>query len=158
MSVNGKASIVGAYEHPGRDLPDRSSAQIHAEVAFGALADAGLSLNDVDGFFCNGQLGFGAISLAEYIGFKNLRYTDSTFTGGSSYLCHVVHAALAVASGKCRIALVAQGARVRGIVRGAKLPPDTPEYPFEAPYGETNLGIYALAARRHMFEYGTTAR
>jgi len=158
VSVNGKASIVGAYEHPGRDLPDRSSAQIHAEVAFGALADAGLSLNDVDGFFCNGQLGFGAISLAEYIGFKNLRYTDSTFTGGSSYLCHVGHAALAVASGKCRIALVAQGARVRGIVRGAKLPPDTPEYPFEAPYGETNLGIYALAARRHMFEYGTTAR
>lgn len=158
MSLNGKAFIVGAYEHPARDLPDRSAAQIHAEVALGALADAGLALKDVDGFFCNGQLGFGAISLAEYIGLKNLRYTDSTFTGGSSYLCHVGHAALAVASGKCRIALVTQGARVRGIVRGAKLPPETPEYAFETPYGETNIGIYALAAQRHMYEYGTTAR
>ncbi|NMX39324.1 MULTISPECIES: thiolase domain-containing protein [Pseudomonas] len=158
MSLNAKAVIVGAYEHPGRDLPDRSAQQIHAEVALGALADAGLGLQDIDGFFCTGQLGFGAISLAEYIGLKHLRYTDSTFTGGSSYLCHVGHAALAVASGKCRIALVTQGARVRGIVRGAKLAPDTPEYPFEAPYGETNLGIYALAARRHMHEYGTTAR
>ncbi len=158
MSLKGKAVIIGAYEHPGRDLPDRSAAQIHADVARGALADAGLGLQDIDGYFCNGQLGFGAISLAEYIGLKNLRYTDSTFTGGSSYLCHVGHAALAVASGKCRIALVTQGARVRGIVRGAKLPPDTPEYPFEAPYGETNIGIYALAAQRHMYEYGTTAR
>ena len=158
MSLSGKTSIVGAYEHPGRDLPDRSAAQIHAEVAFGALADAGLGLQDVDGYFCNGQLGFGAISLAEYIGLKHLRYTDSTFTGGSSYLCHVGHAAIAVASGKCRIALVTQGARVRGIVRGPKLPSDTPEYAFEAPYGETNIGIYALAAQRHMHEYGTTAR
>ena len=158
MSLRGRTSIVGAYEHPGRDLPDRSAAQIHAEVALGALADAGLGLRDVDGYFCNGQLGFGAISLAEYIGLKGLRYTDSTFTGGSSYLCHVGHAALAVASGKCRIALVTQGARVRGIVRGPKLPPDTPEYAFEAPYGETNIGIYALAAQRHMYEYGTTAR
>ena len=103
MSLNAKAVIVGAYEHPGRDLPDRSAQQIHAEVAFGALADAGLGLQDIDGFFCTGQLGFGAISLAEYIGLKRLRYTDSTFTGGSSYLCHVGHAALAVASGKCRI-------------------------------------------------------
>ncbi|WP_426191405.1 thiolase domain-containing protein [Massilia sp. DWR3-1-1] len=158
MSMNGKAVIIGAYEHPGRDLPDLSAAQIHAQVAHGALADAGLGLDDIDGYFCNGQLGFGAISLAEYIGLKRLRYTDSTFTGGSSYLCHIGHAALAVASGKCRIALVTQGARVRGIVRAAKLPPDTPEYPFEAPYGETNIGIYALAAKRHMYEYGTTAR
>ena len=158
MSLIGRASIVGAYEHPGRELPDRSAAQIHAEVALGALADAGLGLQDVDGYFCNGQLGFGAISLAEYIGLKRLRYTDSTFTGGSSYLCHVGHAAIAVATGKCRIALVTQGARVRGIVRGPKLASDTPEYAFEAPYGETNIGIYALAAQRHMHEYGTTAR
>jgi acetyl-CoA C-acetyltransferase len=156
MSVRGKASIVGAYEHPGRDLPDRSAAQIHAEVALGALADAGLELKDVDAYFSTGQLGLGSISLAEYIGLKHLSHIDSTFTGGSSYLCHVGHAAAAIAAGKCRVALVTQGARVRGIVRGAKLPADTPEYAFETPYGETNVGIYALAARRHMHEYGTT--
>ena len=156
MSIKGKAFIAGAFEHPGRDLPDLSVMRIHAECAMGALADAGLSLADVDGYFCNGQLGFGGISMAEYLGLSP-SYIDSTFMGGSSYLAHVGHAASAIAAGKCKVALITQGAKVRGVVRGAKLAPDTPEYPFEHVFGETNAGIYALAARRHMHEYGTTA-
>ena len=55
MSIRGKAFIAGAYEHPGREIPDKSVAQVHAEVALGALADAGLSLSDVDGYFCAGD-------------------------------------------------------------------------------------------------------
>lgn len=51
MSIKRKAFIVGAYEHPGRRLPDTSVPQIHAEVALGAVADAGLTLDDVDGLF-----------------------------------------------------------------------------------------------------------
>ena len=43
MSLNGQAYIVGAYEHPTRKAPDKSVAQLHAESAIGALADAGLS-------------------------------------------------------------------------------------------------------------------
>ena len=156
MSIKGKAYIAGAFEHPKRDLPDLSVMRIHAECAMGALADAGLSLSDVDGYFSNGQLGFGGISMAEYLGLSP-SYIDSTFTGGSSYLAHVGHAASAIAAGKCKVALITQGAKVRGVVRGAKLAPDTPEYPFEHVFGETNAGIYALAARRHMYEYGTTA-
>ena len=49
MTIRGKAYIAGAYEHPDRKIPDKSVAQMHAEVALGALADAGLSLSDVDG-------------------------------------------------------------------------------------------------------------
>ncbi len=156
MSIREKAHIVGAYEHPGRDLPHHSVQQIHAECAMGALADAGLSLGDVDGYFSTGQLGFGGLSLAEYLGLRP-SYIDSTFTGGSSFLAHVGHAAAAIAMGKCKIALITQGAKVRGVVRGPKHTADTPEFPFETVYGETNAGIYALAARRHMHEYGTTA-
>ena len=52
MSIKGKAYIVGAYEHPTRKAPDKSVAQLHAEVAKGALEDAGLTKDDVDGYFC----------------------------------------------------------------------------------------------------------
>jgi len=156
MSIRGKAHVMGVFEHPARDLPDHSVQQIHAECAVGALADAGLSIRDVDGYFSTGQLGFGGVSLTEYLGL-NPSYIDATFTGGSSYLAHVGHAAAAIAAGKCRVALITQGAKVRGVVRSAKHSVDTPEFPFETVYGETNAGIYALAARRHMHEFGTTA-
>ena len=156
MTIRGKAFIAGAFEHPARDLPNHSVAQIHAECAIGALADAGLSIGDVDGYFSTGQLGFGGVSLTEYLGLKP-RYLDATFVGGSSYIAHVGHAAAAIAAGKCKVALITQGAKVRGVLRGNKHTADTPEFPFETVYGETNAGIYALAARRHMHEYGTTA-
>ncbi len=55
MSIKGKAYIAGAYEHPTRKAPDKSVAQLHAEVAIGALADAGLGQKDVDGYFCGGD-------------------------------------------------------------------------------------------------------
>src|SRR3954463_10687077 len=106
MSLRGVASIAGAYEHPERSLPDRSLAQIHAEVALGALADAGLTLRDVDGYFCAGDApGLGPLSMAEYLGLR-LSYVDTTETGGSSYVIHVGHAAAAIAAEKCSVALV----------------------------------------------------
>src|ERR1700744_2427686 len=86
MSVKGKAYVVGAWEHPLRDIPHLSTAQVHAECAAGALADAGLSMSDVDAYFCAGDApGFGAMSMADYMGLK-LKHMDSTETGGSSYI------------------------------------------------------------------------
>ena len=94
MSIKGKAYIMGAYEHPLRDAPDKSTPQIHAECAKGALEDAGLTKDDIDGYFCAGDApGFGAMSMVDYMGLKNVRHMDSTETGGSSYLLHVGHAA-----------------------------------------------------------------
>ena len=55
MTLNGKAYIAGAYEHPTRYAPDKSVTQLHAECALGALRDAGLDLKDVDGYFCAGD-------------------------------------------------------------------------------------------------------
>ena len=51
MTIKGKACIVGAYEHPTRKAADKTVAQLHAEVAKGALEDAGLTRQDVDGYF-----------------------------------------------------------------------------------------------------------
>jgi acetyl-CoA C-acetyltransferase len=159
MTIRGKAHIAGAYEHPERKIPDKSVAQVHAEVALGALADAGLSLRDVDAYFCAGDApGFGPVSMAEYLGLDRLRYVDSTETGGSSYLSHVGHAAAAIAAGKCRVALIT----LAGLPRSQGTPQASrsalaPEAGFEQPFGPTTVSMYALAARRHMYEYGTTS-
>ena len=160
MSIRGKASIVGAFEHPGRELPGVSVAQIHAEVAAGALADSGLGFSDVDAYFCAGDApGFGAISMAEYMGLR-LAYMDSTETGGSSYLCHVGHAAAAIAAGKCKVALITLAGNPRTAPPSSRRTGWTgaPEGNFEQSWGMWGpANTYALAARRHMYEYGTTS-
>src|SRR5262245_63471849 len=89
MTIKGKAYIAGVYEHPTRKADDKSLAQLHAESAYGALADAGLTREDVDGYFCAGDApGLGPLSMADYMGLK-LRRMDSTETGGYSYVVHV---------------------------------------------------------------------
>jgi acetyl-CoA C-acetyltransferase len=160
MSIRGKAVIVGAFEHPRREIPDRTVAQIHREVAIGALADAGLTLADVDAYFCDSTApGFGPVSMAEYLGLS-ARYIDSTETGGSSYLAHVGHAAAAIAAGKCRVALITLAGRPRtgGMMPGgAGRIMDSPEAGFEQVGISSPVGNYALSASRHMYEFGTTS-
>ena len=72
MSIKGKANIVGVFEHPTRKADDKSLFQLHAECARGALADAGLSKGDIDGYFCaSGDTpGLGALSMIDYLGLK----------------------------------------------------------------------------------------
>src|SRR5689334_16209371 len=160
MSIKNKAYIVGIYEHPTRKAEDKSLAQLHAESAKGAIEDAGLSKSDIDGYFCAGDApGLGPLSMADYMGLK-LRHMDSTDTGGSSYLIHVGHAAEAIALGKCNIALITLAGKPRseGQATGtaARTAQNTPDGPFENPYGPATANMYAMCAMRHMHQYGTT--
>jgi acetyl-CoA C-acetyltransferase len=165
MSIKGKAYIMGAYEHPLRDAPDKSTPQLHAECAKGALEDAGLTKDDIDGYFCAGDApGFGAMSMVDYMGLKNVRHMDSTETGGSSYLLHVGHAAQAIAEGKCSVALVTLAGRPRqnkffggGAGKPGQLTDGPPEAGYENIYGGTTHNTYGMCAMRHMYEYGTTS-
>ena len=157
MSIRGKAFIAGAYEHPLREIPDRSTPQVLAEVALGALADAGLALSDVDGYFSDCAIGYGGLSMVDYLGLHPT-HVDSTETGGSSYLFHVGHAAEAIAAGSCHVALVAMAGRPRSAaVRRPVFGEPTPDVVFEGLWGMSGAVTgYALAATRHMHEYGTT--
>ena len=162
MSINGKAYIAGVYEHPTRKAVDKSLAQLHAESALGALADAGLTKDDVDGYFCAGDApGLGPLSLVDYMGL-NLRHMDATETGGSSYVLHVGHAAEAIAMGKCSVALITLAGRPRaeGMATGTaprNYGSSAPDVAFEFPFGPTVVNMYAMCAQRHMYEYGTTS-
>ena len=161
MSLRGRACIVGAYEHPTRKAENKSVAQLHAECARGALQDAGLSLRDVDGYFCAGDApGMGGLSMVDYLGLK-VRHVDSTDVGGSSYLLHVSHAAQAIAMGKCDVALVTLAGRPRSEAHSGTLPrvvaANVPDAPFEIPYYQVTVNSYAMVAARHMHEFGTTS-
>tara|TARA_B100000700_G_scaffold44464_1_gene46143 strand:- start:521 stop:1690 length:1170 start_codon:yes stop_codon:yes gene_type:complete len=162
MSINGKAYIAGVFEHPTRKATDKSLAQLHAESALGALKDAGLTKDDVDGYFCAGDApGLGPLSLVDYMGLK-LKHIDATETGGSSYVLHVGHAAEAIAMGKCSVALITLAGRPRaeGMATGTaprNYGSSAPDVAFEFPFGPTVVNMYAMCAQRHMYEYGTTS-
>ena len=162
MGLKGKACIAGAFEHPTRKAPDKSVAQLHAECAKGALADAGLTKDDVDGYFCAGDApGMGPLSMVDYLNLK-LRHVDATDIGGGSYLLLVAHAAEAIAAGRCNVALITLAGRPRseGMATGTAPRlgnPAQPDLQFEYPYAPTLVNMYAMCARRHMYEYGTTS-
>src|SRR5690606_14012437 len=155
------AAIVGVYEHPARKTPDKTDAQLHLECALGALADAALSLCDVDGYFCAGDVpGMGAIHMAEYLGIRP-SYIDNTELGGASYLTLVAHACQAIEAGKCNVALITLAGRPRSDAALGMGPPslgaNIPEDPYEVPFGLNTVASYAMLAARHMYEFGTTS-
>ena len=109
--------------------------------------------------------------MAEYLGLK-LRHVDSTECGGSAPILHVAHAAEAIAAGRCNVALITLAGRPRAAMRrgrgqGRQAPaaalalrppdPDAPELAFELPYGPATQNLYAMVAKRHMHEFGTTS-
>ena len=158
--------IVGAYEHPLRDAGDKTLAELQVESALAALADAGLSKDDVDGFFCGPDApGTGPLSIADYMNL-NLRHVDTTNTSGSSYVLLAAHAVEAIEAGKCDVALITHAARPRaakravGGMKGALVRNDDPQQPdfqWENPFGIQIMNVYGMTAMRHMHLYGTTA-
>jgi acetyl-CoA acetyltransferase len=159
-SLRGAAAIVGVADaaSPTGEL-DRRGRVLEAAMIRAALDDAGLTLADVDGIACSGL----ATGVAEYLGIHP-RYVDGTFVGGSSFEVHVEHAAAAIASGLCDVVVGVYASTPR---QDRKLGPLTPSFgpmgpdvagEWEAPYGAMiPMTSYALAASRHMAQYGTTA-
>ena len=154
--VRGSAAIVGAAESDiGAVAALMSPMDLMAQGIHRALEDAGLTLKDVDGLFCaTTQARTSAMSLVEYLGLPNA-YTDSTIVGGSSFEVHVAHAQAALAAGLCTVAVIAYGSTQRTVGRRAA---SAREYnAYETPYKPfLPATAYAMAASRHMHEFGTT--
>lgn len=161
-----KASIVGAYESPRRQAPRLHPFALQMECIAGALADAGLSLSDVDGLcvaagdWAEGGGVNSVTEFAEYAGIKPT-YFDSTDVGGCSYIVHAGHASAAIAAGHADVVVISYASCPRW------WPLTTPSFDpfvlpagpgqFELPYGPTLISAYAMFAQRHMALYGTTS-
>lgn len=151
-----KAAVVGVAECDEIGLvPGKSTLQLQGEAVLNALADAGLSLRDVDGLF---TAGFRTTEVAEYLGIQP-SYFDGTHVGGSSFVVHLGHAAAAIQAGLVDVALIVHGesGRSRHGLPASKTDPQGMEGQFEAPFGSPGaIGSYAMACARHMHVYGTT--
>ncbi|MDI3509346.1 thiolase [Hydrogenophaga sp. NH-16] len=153
--LRGAAAIVGASLGGVPMAPGRSALEILGEAVHGALADAGLKLSDVDGLFTGSSYHFLAgLSVAEYLGIHP-KFCESTMVGGSSYVGHLLTAAMALHTGQCEVALICYGSNQGSGFGKLKSMAETPLY--EAPYEPRYpISSYALAAARHMHQYGTT--
>ncbi|MFJ9035187.1 thiolase C-terminal domain-containing protein [Streptomyces sp. NPDC102406] len=155
-----KAAVAGvALSDCGR-VDEATPYTLHAQAARRALADAGLTPDAVDGFASAGLGTLAPAEVAEYLGLRP-RWVDSTSVGGATWEVMAAHAADAIAAGHARAVLLVYGSTARADIRagrrtanlsfGARGP-----LQFEVPYGHTLIAKYAMAARRHMYAYGTT--
>jgi acetyl-CoA acetyltransferase len=156
LSARGKAAIVGAAESDlGEVGPGFTPLDLIGQATERALTDAGLEKKDIDGLFsASVYYQMPTLSVGEYLGIRP-RYSDATMMGGSSFVSHLLHAIAAIEAGLCEVALVAYASTQlsEGGFRGVSDPPN----PFETPYRPRYpVSMYALAASRHMYEYGTT--
>ena len=152
----GAAAIVGVAESDlGAVAAEMTPIDLMAQGIQRALADCGLQLRDVDGLLCaTTQSRTSGLALSEYLGISPA-FIDTTILGGSSFMFHVAHAQAALQLGLCRVAVIAYGSTQRTVGRRQA---SAREYnPYETPFRPfLPATAYALAASRHMHQYGTT--
>ena len=153
-------AIAGVAESPLGEVHDQTELSMCALAARDALAEAGLDVADVDGLFVNYMGEEGTAQVGEYLGIQP-RYADSTDLGGAAFEAFIHHAMLAVAAGRCEVALITYASRQRTKRERSLAGPalaQTLDGQFVAPYGlPSPVGAYALIAARHMARYGTTS-
>jgi acetyl-CoA acetyltransferase len=160
-SLRGSAAIVGVGHAGLGDASGRSEIEILAEASQNAVRDAGISMRDIDGI-CTASVNSAmwGLPVAEYLGIQP-KFIDSTMLGGSSFVSHLLPAAMALQAGICNAVLVCYGSTQRSgaLGRGStaqfrrQFDPQPYEHPYEPAFP---VAAYALAAARHMHEFGTT--
>ncbi len=150
------AAIVGVAESDLGQVADGMSViDLMAQGTKRALDDCGLDLKAVDGLFCaTAQSRLSVLAFAEYLGIDP-PFLGSTIVGGSSFEYHVAHAMAAIEQGLCNVAVIAYGSTQRTV--GRKQASQREINPYETPFKPfLPASAYALAAARHMHEFGTT--
>jgi acetyl-CoA acetyltransferase len=155
-----RVAIVGAALSDCGRIDDKTAFELHQQATTRALGDAGLTKDDIDGFMSSGLGALAPIEISEYMGIRP-SWADSTSVGGSTWEFMLEHAYAAIAAGLVGVVALAYGSTARADLkrrlRGANLSfgrrgPSQ----FDAPFGHTLIAKYAMVARRHMHEFGTT--
>jgi acetyl-CoA acetyltransferase len=160
-SLRGSAAIAGVATFGCGETPGFTDLELLARSARAAVADAGLKMSDIDGL-CTASASstMWGLPVVEYLGL-NPCYIDTTMLGGSSFIAHLLPAMQAIRSGQCNAVLVCYGSAQRSAAFGRReivaarrfLDPQPYEHPYEP---MLPVSAYALAASRHMHEFGTT--
>lgn len=155
-SLRGRAAVVGVAESDlGEVTPGFTEQDLIGQAASRALADAGIDRLEVDGLFCASSVQPApTLNAGEYLGIRP-RYSDGSNIGGSSAVSHLLYAAGAIEAGLIDVALIVYGSIQRSAA-GKLVSPATVSIWEEAFRPRWPLTMYALAASRHMHEFGTT--
>jgi len=160
-SLRGQVAIAGVGHAGLGEAHGFTEMEVLAQAAARAVADAGLTMRDIDGLAtCSSSATMWSMPVAEYLGLKP-RYIEATMLGGSSFVSHLLPSVMALVSGQCNAVLVCYGSTqktaVFGRKEGVKARTLLDPQPFEYPYSPLSpVTSYALAAARHMHQYGTT--
>lgn len=159
--LRGKAVIAGVGTAGLGKAEGYTELEILTAAALEAVKNAGLSLQDIDGITtCSSLSTMWALPVIEYMGIRPT-FIDSTMLGGSSYVAHLMPAIQALESGQCNAVLVCYGSTQRTAqfnrAELTKVRKVLDPQPYEMPYDPPlPVAAYALAAGRHMHQYGTT--
>jgi acetyl-CoA acetyltransferase len=155
-----RVAIVGAALSDCGRVDTKSPFELHYQAASRAIADAGLTKADVDGFGSTGTGLIAPVEVAEYLGLRPT-WIDGTGVGGAAWVVMAEHAVEAIRAGHADVVVLVYGSTTRADLKarrrtanlnfGARGPVQ-----FDAPYGHALIAKYAMATRRHMYEYGTT--
>jgi acetyl-CoA acetyltransferase len=156
-SLRGSTAIVGVGTTGVGQAPGRTHLELLAQASASALAEAGLTLKDVDGLFTSTLVNFfPTLTVGEYLGIRP-KVAGGTNLGGASFVDHVMSATLALNAGLCDVALICYGSNARSGSGKHTTMADQP--PYELPYQpRMPVSAYALVAARHMHQFGTTRR
>jgi acetyl-CoA acetyltransferase len=165
MTHHNSAAIVGLGITEIGKIYGRSTADFAADAILRACRDAGLALSDLDGLLTNSGLTPGlGLPLSRDLGLQNLRLLSEVQGYGSSAGAMVAIAAMAVKTGTADVVacVFADAPLKSGIGIGAAYENSAPRAAgFSTMPGAVGLyganPYYALAARRHMINFGTTS-
>jgi len=163
QDLRGSAAITGVATYGCGEAPGTTDMSLLAHAAHRAVADAGLTMRDIDGLCTASVLStMWPMPVIEYLGLQPT-FIDGTMLGGSSFIAHLMPAMLALAAGQCNHVLVCYGSTQRTGTMNRKAVADARRVmdpqPYEMPYEPVlPVAAYALAASRHMALYGTTRR
>ena len=162
LNLRGKVAVVGAFDTEVGKLSGVTPTELCVQAALGAIADAGISKEQVDGLVtCNSMaqpIMYHAEAIAEYLQIFP-RYCFAAAAGGGTTFSVIHHAASAIVTGMADVVVVAMADCMRtGLSREQSLvvQASTGHPQFEQPYGPTVPAYYALIAQAHMAQYGTT--
>ncbi len=155
-----RVCIMGAALSDCGRVDTKSAFELHYQAASRAIADAGLTKDDIDGIGSTGMGLIAPVEIAEYLGLRPT-WIDGTGVGGAAWVVMAEHAVEAIRAGHAEVIVLVYGSTTRADLKagrrtanlnfGARGPTQ-----FDAPYGHALIAKYAMATRRHMYEYGTT--
>jgi acetyl-CoA acetyltransferase len=157
--MNRQVAVVGAALSDIGRVDTHTPFELHYQAASRAIADAGLTKNDIDGVGSCGMGLLAPVEISEYLGLRPT-WADGTGVGGSSWEFMVEHALAAIEAGQAQTVLLVYGSTTRADLKARRRSANLSfgsrgPVQFEVPYGHTLISKYAMATRRHMHEFGT---